>query len=75
MVEPYAHAQETKLAVNSGLVPDAARSRVLVVDDEESITDLVATAFRYEGFEVEIAAGGRAALEAGDVVPAPPDRS
>ncbi len=62
MVESYAHAEETKLAVNSGLVPDGARPRVLVVDDEESITDLVATALRYEGFEVEIAAGGRAAL-------------
>jgi two-component system OmpR family response regulator len=38
--------------------------RVLVVDDEESITELVATALRYEGFRVEIARSGRAALTA-----------
>ncbi len=62
MAKSYAQAKETKLTVKSGLVPDGARPRVLVVDDEESITDLVATALRYEGFEVEIAAGGRAAL-------------
>src|SRR5262249_15134765 len=38
--------------------------RVLVVDDEESITDLVATALRYEGFQVEVARTGRDALTA-----------
>jgi two-component system OmpR family response regulator len=37
-------------------------ARVLVVDDEASITDLVALALRYEGFTVEMAATGRAAL-------------
>ena len=36
--------------------------RVLVVDDEESITQLVATVLRYEGFEVECAADGRTAV-------------
>ncbi|HET9770971.1 MAG TPA: response regulator transcription factor [Acidimicrobiia bacterium] len=41
-------------------MPDA---RVLVVDDEDSITDLVATALRYVGFEVAVAANGRQALE------------
>jgi two-component system, OmpR family, response regulator len=40
------------------------RPRVLVVDDEESITDLVGTALRYEGFRVEIARSGRDALSA-----------
>ena len=40
-------------------------ARVLVVDDEESITELVATALRYEGFEVETAANGRAAVQLG----------
>src|SRR5947209_2696866 len=40
------------------------RPRVLVVDDEESITDLVGTALRYEGFQVEIARSGRDALSA-----------
>jgi two-component system OmpR family response regulator len=38
------------------------RVRVLVVDDETNITDLVATALRYEGFEVTTAHDGRAAL-------------
>ncbi len=37
--------------------------RVLVVDDEAYITDLVATALRYEGFEVASAGSGRDALK------------
>ena len=41
-----------------------APTRVLVVDDEPNITDLVAMALRYEGFEVETAGTGRAALAA-----------
>src|SRR5437762_13974905 len=36
--------------------------RILVVDDEASITDLVATVLRYEGFGVEVAANGWDAL-------------
>ena len=39
-------------------------SRILVVDDEPSIVDAVATSLRYEGFEVEEATCGRAALNA-----------
>ena len=42
----------------------AERTRVLVVDDESNITDLVATVLRYEGFEVQTAATGRDALRA-----------
>jgi two-component system, OmpR family, response regulator len=38
--------------------------RILVVDDEESITDLLATALRYEHFVVEVAHSGRQALRA-----------
>ena len=38
-------------------------TRILVVDDEPNITDLVATALRYEGFEVAVAAAGREALQ------------
>ncbi len=38
-------------------------ARVLVVDDEMNITDLVATALRYEGFEVATASTGRGALD------------
>jgi two-component system, OmpR family, response regulator len=37
--------------------------RILVVDDEPSIVDAVATALRYEGYEVDEAATGRNALE------------
>ena len=38
--------------------------RVLAVDDEESITDLLGMALRYEGFDVEVAHTGRQALRA-----------
>ena len=44
---------------------DTVRTRILVVDDEPNITDLVGTALRYEGFDVEVAATGRAALAKG----------
>ena len=37
-------------------------TRVLVVDDESNITDLVATVLRYEGFGVDVAANGWDAL-------------
>ncbi len=36
---------------------EPAGARILVVDDEESITQLVSTVLRYEGFDVESAAG------------------
>jgi two-component system, OmpR family, response regulator len=39
-------------------------SRILVVDDEPRITDLVAMALRYEHFDVQTADSGRAALRA-----------
>jgi two-component system OmpR family response regulator len=47
----------------------AEKGRVLVVDDEANITDLVAMALRYEGFDVAIAANGRDALEAARSTP------
>ena len=37
-------------------------ARILVVDDEASIVDSVATVLRYEGFDVDVASTGRAAL-------------
>ncbi|MGN6332464.1 MAG: response regulator transcription factor [Motilibacteraceae bacterium] len=37
-------------------------ARVLVVDDEQGIAELVAMALRYEGFDVAVAATGAAAL-------------
>jgi two-component system, OmpR family, response regulator len=39
-------------------------TRILVVDDEENITDLLATALRYERFEVSVAHTGREAMRA-----------
>ena len=39
-------------------------SRILVVDDEPSITDAVATALTYEGFDVRSESTGRGALAA-----------
>ncbi len=41
-----------------------AGARILVVDDEDSITQLLCTALRYEGFETASAATGREALTA-----------
>lgn len=39
-------------------------ARVLVVDDEESISTLVSTVLKYEGFAVRVAATGREAIAA-----------
>ena len=38
--------------------------KVLIVDDEPAISELVSTALRYEGFQVETAASGSEALRA-----------
>ncbi|MFN2590956.1 MAG: response regulator transcription factor [Actinomycetota bacterium] len=43
---------------------DGEGVRILVVDDEESITDLVATALRYERFVVDVAHTGRQTVRA-----------
>ena len=43
---------------------DTSAERILVVDDEAMIVDAVATALRYEGYDVETAASGREALDA-----------
>lgn len=42
---------------------DGSAIRILVVDDEASLTDLMKMALRYEGWEVRTAGTGRAALE------------
>ena len=41
----------------------AGATKVLVVDDEPSITDLVSMALRYEQFDVRVASNGREALD------------
>lgn len=42
---------------------DGGKVRALVVDDEDSITQLVSMALRYEGWEVQTASNGQEALE------------
>ncbi len=42
--------------------PDGSPLRVLVVDDEASLCELLATVLRYEGWQVETALNGHAAL-------------
>jgi two-component system OmpR family response regulator len=42
--------------------PDGAAIRVLVVDDEPSLTELLAMALRYEGWEIRTASDGADAL-------------
>ena len=49
--------------MDTGATP-TAKGRILVVDDEPSIVDAVATALRYEDYEVEEAMTGRDALSA-----------
>ena len=44
--------------------PDGASLRVLVVDDEQMLTDLLSMALRMEGWEVRAAASGFEALQA-----------
>jgi two-component system, OmpR family, response regulator len=38
-------------------------ARILIVDDEPHITELVSTALRYEGFDTDVAADGRSGLQ------------
>jgi two-component system OmpR family response regulator len=44
--------------------PDGGPARILVVDDEPTLTDLLSMALRYEGCEVRTAATGHAAVRA-----------
>ena len=65
------HRRLTGRAAYRRGMPSDEELRVLVVDDEPSISDLVATVLRYEGFRVEVAAtGGRALRAAAEFDPA-----
>jgi two-component system OmpR family response regulator len=44
--------------------PEQNDLRVLVVDDDRNIADVLSMALRYEGYSVEVAGSGRAALKA-----------
>ena len=48
--------------------PDGTALRVLTVDDEPSLTELLAMAMRYEGWEVTTAATGTEAVQAARAV-------
>jgi two-component system OmpR family response regulator len=49
------------------MMPDRdGEARILVVDDEPSIVDAVATTLRYEGFQVQEVRSGREAMDAVD---------
>lgn len=57
------HLSHGSLSVVARPVSETERvSRILVVDDEPYLADLVATALRYEGFETAIAASGARAI-------------
>jgi two-component system OmpR family response regulator len=49
-------------AATALLRPDGASPRVLVVDDESSLSELLARVMRYEGWQVETAATGEEAI-------------
>ena len=52
------------VAMSAPTRADGTRLRVLAVDDEENLAQLLSMAFTYEGFEVRTAASGRAAVAA-----------
>jgi two-component system OmpR family response regulator len=52
------------VATNGNVHSNGTEQRILVVDDEQSIVDAVATALRYEGYQVQEAYNGRDALTA-----------
>ena len=53
-------AAPTERAVLRG--PEGRPIRLMVVDDEQSLSELIALALRYEGWEVRTAADGRSAI-------------
>jgi two-component system OmpR family response regulator len=55
---------ETQVQARAASQAATPSRRILVVDDEASITDLVSTVLRYEGFQVRTAETGRKALAA-----------
>jgi two-component system OmpR family response regulator len=66
-VEVLLHRRLTEISFRIAArrtVPVSTPARILVVDDEHSITDLLSMALRYEGMDVRVAHLGRQALEA-----------
>ena len=42
---------------------DKVRHKILIIDDDEFLLDMYAVKFKEEGFEVEVARGGKEALD------------
>ncbi len=64
------HQDESRVAPRSAKISVVSdEGRVLVVDDEPYIADLVSAALRFEGFEVEVALSGREALSTASANP------
>ena len=65
MVAVFPRAMNTKQSASAKLQRlDGSPVRVLVVDDENNLTELLSMALRYEGWEVRTAATGVAAVRA-----------
>ncbi|MDH6284872.1 two-component system OmpR family response regulator [Prescottella agglutinans] len=59
-----ANAQpEYRWAGNSGEVNETPQARVLIVDDEPSLVELLSVSLRFQGFEVETATNGAEGLD------------
>jgi two-component system OmpR family response regulator len=58
------HRSLTRAWHAGGVIEEQRKPRVLVVDDEEHITELVSMGLNFNGFDTERVASGRAALEA-----------
>jgi two-component system OmpR family response regulator len=61
---PAAYRHRTPDEEGAAVAEDRSKPLILAVDDEEHITELVAMGLGFNGFEVERAATGRAALDA-----------
>jgi two-component system OmpR family response regulator len=61
---PLPSTTRDQRTVGSAMPSPNREPRILVVDDEEHITELVAMGLGYNGFDVERVASGRAALDA-----------
>ena len=48
---------------DSGGVSETPQVRVLIVDDEPSLVELLSVSLRFQGFEVETAANGAEGLD------------
>jgi len=62
--EDHAHGSTTVHATQKWIRADGAPVRVLVVDDDTGVTDVLARAFRDAGWEVVVTGDGYAALRA-----------